>query len=138
MIIGLDTSILVRVLTGEPRDLALVALSYIQGRQKAGDRLLVSDWVFAEAYYALQYHYGASKKETLDALSDFLASSGVEGAGEVATVLTTPSLESAKPGLIDRVIHRHYLSLGAEEVATFEKAAAKLPHVRVLVAGSTA
>ena len=133
MIVGLDTSVLVRVLTGEHRDLALVALDYIQEHQRAGDRVLVSDWVVAEAYYALQHHYGASKKDTLDALGDFLTSPGVEGTGEVAAVLATPGLESAKPGFIDRVIHRNYLRLGAEEVATFERAAAKLPHVRVLV-----
>jgi predicted nucleic acid-binding protein len=132
VIVGLDTSVLVRVLTGEPRDLALVALDYLVECEKAGDRVLVSDWVIAEAYYALQHHYGASKRETLDALGDFLASPGVEGTGEVAEVLATPNLESAKPGFIDRVIHRNYLRLGAEEVATFERAAAKLPHIRVL------
>ena len=132
MIVGLDTSVLVRVLTGEPNDLALVALSYLLERKQAGDRVLVSDWVLAEAYYALQYHYGASKRDTLDALGDFLASPGIEGTGEVAAVLATPDLESAKPGFIDRVIHRNYLRSGAEEVATFERAAAKLPNVRVL------
>ncbi|MBW8878111.1 MAG: hypothetical protein JF614_24370 [Acidobacteria bacterium] len=132
MIIGLDTSVVVRVLTGEPGDLALVALDYLQKRLKAGNRVFVSDWVIAEAYYALQHHYGASKKDTLDALRDFLASPGIEGTGEVAAVLTTPDLESAKPGFIDRVIHRNYLRSGAEEVVTFEKAAAKLPQVRVL------
>jgi predicted nucleic-acid-binding protein len=132
VIVGLDTSVLVRVLTGEPRDLALVALDFLLEREKAGDRVLVSDWVLAEAYYALQHHYGASKRDTLDALGDFLASPGIEGTGEVAAVLATPDLESAKPGFIDRVIHRDYLRSGADEVATFEKAAAKLPHVRVL------
>lgn len=132
MTVGLDTSVLVRVLTGEPRDLALVALSYLLEREQAGDRVLVSDWVLAEAYYALQYHYGASKRDTLDALGDFLASPGIEGTGEVAAVLAIPDLESAKPGFIDRVIHRNYLRSGAEEVATFERAAAKLPNVRVL------
>ena len=132
MTVGLDTSVLVRVLTGAPRDLALVALSYLLEREQAGDRVLVSDWVLAEAYYALQYHYGASKRDTLDALGDFLASPGIEGTGEVAAVLATPDLESAKPGFIDRVIHRNYLRSGAEEVATFERAAAKLPNVRVL------
>jgi len=132
VIIGLDTSVVVRVLTGEPGDLALVALDYLQKRLKAGNRVFVSDWVIAEAYYALQHHYGASKKDTLDALRDFLASPGIEGTGEVAAVLTTPDLESAKPGFIDRVIHRNYLRSGAEEVVTFEKAAAKLPQVRVL------
>ena len=77
MIIGLDTSVVVRVLTGEPRDLALVALDYLQRRLKAGDRVLVSDWVIAETYYALPHHYGASKKDTLNALRDFLASVGL-------------------------------------------------------------
>jgi len=132
VIVGLDTSVVVRVLSGEPRDLALVALDFLLEREKAGDRVLVSDWVIAEAYYALQHHYGASKRDTLDALGDFLASPGVEGTGEVAAVLATPDLESAKPGFIDRVIHRNYLRSGADEVATFEEAAAKLPHVRVL------
>lgn len=132
MTVGLDTSVLVRVLTGEPRDLALVALSYLLEREQAGDRVLVSDWVVAEAYYALQHHYGASKRDTLEALGDFLASPGIEGTGEVAAVLATPDLESAKPGFIDRVIHRNYLRSGAEEVATFERAAAKLSNVRVL------
>ena len=132
MIVGIDTSVLVRVLTGEPRDLALVALDYLQEREKAGDQVLVSDWVLAEAYYALQHHYGASKKDTLDALRAFLASPGIEGIGEVQAVLATPNLESAKPGFIDRVIHLNYLRSGAEEVATFERAAAKLPKVTVL------
>jgi predicted nucleic-acid-binding protein len=132
VIVGLDTSVLVRVLTGEPRDLALIALDYLQEREKAGDRVLVSDWVLAEAYYALQHHYGASKKDILDAMKSFLASPGIEGTGEVVAVLATPGLESAKPGFIDRVIHRNYLHLGAEEVVTFETAAAKLAHVRVL------
>lgn len=132
MIVGLDTSVLVRLLTGKPQGLALVALDYLLEREEAGDRVLVSDWVVAETYYALQHHYGASKKETLAALADFLASRGVENTGEVAAVLATPNLESAKPGFIDRVIHRNYLRSGAEEVATFESDAAKLPHVRVL------
>ena len=132
MTVGLDTSILLRVLTGEPRDLALIALDFLLEREKSGDRVLVSDWVLAEAYYALQHHYGASKRDTLDALAAFLASPGVEGTGDVAAVLAIPNLESVKPGFIDRVIHRNYLRSGADEVATFEKAAAKLPHVRVL------
>ncbi len=134
MTVGLDTSVVVRLLTGEPEELAEVALRYLMSCQRARDRVLVSDWVMAEAYYALQHHYQASKRETLDALRSFLATPGVEGTGEVAGVITTPGLETAKPGFIDRVIHANYLHSGAEEMATFEKAAAKLPAVRVLTA----
>ena len=132
MIVGLDTSVVVRLLAGEPEELALVALRYLEDRKRDGDRVLVSDWVLAETYYALQHHYRATKKETLDALRSFLATSGVSAQGEVAAVLATPRLESTKPGFIDRVIHKTYLRMGVDEVATFEKRAAKLPGVRVL------
>ena len=131
---GLDTSVVVRLLTGEPEELSLVALRYLQDQLRAGERVLVSDWVVAEAYYALQHHYQVSKKETLDALRSFLATPGVEGTGEVPEVIATPGLESAKPGFIDRVIHANYLRSGVEELVTFEKAAAKLPSVRILTA----
>ncbi len=132
MTVGLDTSVLVRLLSGQPADLAMIALRYVLQQKKVGNRVLVSDLVLAEAYYALQHHYGATKKETLAALRDLLASPGISGTGEVAEVLETPSLESAKPGFLDRVIHRHYLRSGAEEVATFELASARLPGVNVL------
>jgi len=94
--------------------------------------VLVSDWVLAETYYALQHHYGASKKDTLEALRQFLDTPGVEGTGEVAHVLAIAGLESAKPGFIDRVIYRNYLSSGADKVATFEKALSKLSNTLVL------
>lgn len=132
MIVGLDTSVIVRVLTGEPEDLALHAVRYLEERRRVDDRVLVCDWVLAEAYYALQHHYGVPKRDTLDALRSFLDSPGIEGTGEVSEVLETPRLESANPGFIDRVIHRHYERVGADELVTFEKAAAKLAGVRVL------
>lgn len=132
MIIGLDTSVLVRLLAGDPRDLAVEALRFLVERREAGDRLTVSELVLAETYYALQHHYGASKRNALAALREFLATSGIDGGGDVAEVLATPGLASAKPGFIDRLIHGSYLRSGAERVATFERAAAKLPAVLVL------
>lgn len=134
MTAGLDTSVVVRLLTGEPDGLARVALRYLQAQLRAGERVLISDWVVAEVYYALQHHYEASKKETLDALRSFLETPGIEGTGEVTDVIAIPGLESAKPGFIDRVIHANYLRSGVEEVVTFEKSAVKLPAVRVLSA----
>ena len=132
MKVGLETSVLMRLLSGDPEDLALVALRYLWEREQAGDRILVSDWVLAETYYALQQHYGLSKKESLDALRDFLATPNVESTGVAAEILTISNLESAKPGFIDRLIYRNYLSSGAAHMATFEKASAKLPHVQLL------
>lgn len=134
MKLGLDTSVVVRILSGEPEDLAVAAMRYLRERTREGDQFLVSDLVLAETYHAFQHHYGASKKETLAALRDFLASPGVEATGEVAAVLATPQLESAKPGFVDRLIHRNYLTSGAEHVVTFETAASKLEQVTVITA----
>ena len=135
MMVGLDTSIVVRLLTLDPPDLASRAMNYLQERQTAGDSVYVSDWVLAETYYALQHHYGVPKKEALGALRQFTASPGVRTSETATTVLALAGLESARPGFIDRLIHRQYLQEGVSEVATFERSARKLPHVRVLDAG---
>lgn len=132
MIVGLDTSVVVRLLTLDPPDIASQAMAYLRERQAAGDTVCVSDWVLAETYYALQHHYGVPKKEALDALRQFTATPGVK-ASEIATrVLALAGLESAHPGFIDRLIHQQYLHEGVSEVATFERSARKLPHMRVL------
>lgn len=133
MIFGLGTSVVVRLLAGEPRDLAFAALRFVLERQEARDRLRISDLVLAEAYYALQHHYGAPKGETLAALRALVESPGFD-AGEAPDILATSGLESAKPGFVDRLIHGVYLRSGAERVVTFETATAKLPEVLVLSA----
>lgn len=132
MTAGLDTSVLVRLLCGLPENLAVLALRYLRERRRAQDRVIVSDWVVAETYYALRYHYHVSKRDALDALRGFLETSGVESTTAVTQVLATPRLESAKPGFVDRLIHHDYRRSGAEEMATFERAADKLPGVRLL------
>lgn len=134
MIVGLDTSVMVRLLAGDPRELAVEALRFLVERREAGDQLTVSELVLAETYYGLQHHYGASKQNTLVALREFLATAGIDGGADVADVLATRGLASAKPGFVDRLIHAGYLRFGAERIATFERAAAKLPGVVVLTA----
>lgn len=123
-----------RVLTGAPEAQAVTALRYLLDRRRAGDRILVSDMVVAEAYFALQHHYGVSKRDALEGFRELLTTSGIEATPEMTEVLATPDLESAKPGFIDRVIFRNYLRSGVEKMATFEKAGSKMPDVVVLSA----
>jgi predicted nucleic-acid-binding protein len=132
MIVGLDTSVVIRLLTLDPPDQASCAMDYLLERRAAGDAVHVSDWALAETYYALQYHYGVPKKAALDALRQFTASPGVTASETATMVLALPGLESARPGFIDRLIHGLYLKNGATEIATFEQSARKLPHTRVL------
>ena len=130
---GLDTSVVLRLLTGEPESQARCALAELEALARSGATTLVSDLVISEVYFALQYHYGVPKDEALALLARFLDESNVKSIGAAAKVLAVSNLATAKPGFVDRLIHAEYTN-SAEEVLTFEKAAARLPGVRVLTA----
>jgi len=131
MTVGLDTSVVLRLLLGQPADQAQRAAAFLDELARWGDKATVSDLVVAEAYFALQHHYGVPKKEALAALREMFADGEIESQGVAADVLAMDRLASAKPGLVDRLIQGGYLATGGSMV-TFEKAAGKLKSVRVL------
>ena len=133
MKVGLDTSVVLRLLTGEPERQAQRALGELEALAHRGAVPLVSDLVVSEVYFALQYHYGVPKAEALSLLAKFLNESGVKPLGAAATVLAVPNLATVNPGFVDRLIHAEYAH-AAREVLTFERAAGRLPGVRVLPA----
>ena len=102
---GLDTSVVVRVLTEDPPDQAAEAAQWITGCRARGEAPWVSDLVVAEAYFALQTHYGVSKREALAALRELLGSGDVTPTGRALGVLRALEDPAAsKPGFLDRVI----------------------------------
>jgi predicted nucleic-acid-binding protein len=132
MRVGLDTSVIVRLLTGDPEPQANAAWHTIAELRSDGDEATVSDLVVSEAYFALHYHYRVPKEEALSALRDLLTSGHVTAMGSAARVLALPGLATANPGFVDRLIHASYLET-ADQMLTFEKAARKLGKTRVLV-----
>ncbi len=128
---SLDTSVVMRLLTGLPEEQAERALHELTSRLDSGAQIFVGDLVISEAYFALQHHYGTPKSLALNLLAEFLNNSGVTPTGAAAEILATPRLASAKPGFLDRLIHAEAIRT-AEELLTFETAARRLPHVRVL------
>jgi predicted nucleic acid-binding protein len=131
MKVGLDTSVILRLLLGQPTDQAQRAVAFLEETARRGDQAVVSDLVVAESYFALQYHYGVPKKEALLALRRMLGDGEIEPQGVASAVLATEGLASAKPGFVDRLIQGAYVSTGGS-MATFEKASGKLKSVRVL------
>ena len=131
MTAGLDTSVVLRLLVGKPEAQMRAAVALLDERQKGGDPVVVGDLVLAEAYFALQFHYGISKADALAALGQMLSSGEIGAAGQAGQILALPGLAKAKPGFVDRLIHAAYADAGAE-MATFEKASGKLANVRVL------
>jgi len=128
---GLDTTVVLRLLLGRPADQAARAVAYLDELSRGGHHAVVSDLVVAEAYFALQHHYGVSKQDALLGLRRLFADGEIEPLGAAAEVLATDALASAKPGFVDRLIHGAYAD-AADEMVTFEKAASKLKSVQVL------
>lgn len=129
MRVGLDTSVVLRLLIGEPRDQAETAADFLDSARRAGDQIVVDDLVVAEAYFALQHHYGVSKALALSSLARMFQAGEIVSSGRAASVLSGSF--GSKPGFMDRMIHALYTQNDGEMV-TFEKSAGKLAGVRLL------
>jgi predicted nucleic acid-binding protein len=129
--VGLDTSVVLRLIVGQPEDQTRVAISFLDEIRRAGQQAVVNDLVIAEAYFAAQYHYGVPKVAALAALHRMFQAGEIIATGPAARILSMAGLASAKPGFVDRLIHASYTDSG-ETMATFEKSAGKLERVRVL------
>lgn len=125
---GIDTSILVRLLTGEPREDFLDCVAgLIALVEHEGSEILASNQVIGEAYVAVQHHYRVSKPEARAGLLDVLRSglvSPLNGHAVFAALEATGS-----PGLLDRLIADDYARAGLE-VLTLDRRMATLADVR--------
>jgi predicted nucleic acid-binding protein len=131
--VGLDTSVVLRLLVGAPSDQAQSALRFVKDQLTAGSRIVASDLVVSEAYFALHAHYGVPKSKAISALLEMLASGLVEPADGpgILTVLAATARAPSKPGFVDRLIHAQYRRSSAG-MATFERAAGRLSGTTVL------
>ena len=122
MALGLDTSVVVRLLTGVPEAHASAARRRLEAAAEAGETVLVSDVVIAEAYHALQYHYGVPKTAARSLLRRLVESRAVqlEPPASLAALSATRGA-----GLVDRLIHLRYRSAGAATL-TFERRQGRL------------
>lgn len=131
MRVGLDTSVVLRLLTGQPPAQTAKAVALLDELGRGGHRPVVSDLVVAEAYFALQHHYGVRKADALDALREMFDAGEIEATGAAPAILSTPGLSTAKPGFVDRLIHAGYATAGGR-MATFERASSRLGPVIVV------
>jgi len=116
--LGLDTSVVLRLLTGQPAELAEIAQRRLEQAHADGDTVVISDLVLAECYYALVHHYQFAKEDARSKLHH-MANSG--------TVVIDPSEARAAlnkahgAGLVDRLILHRYRA-GQASTLTFDKA----------------
>lgn len=127
---GIDTSILVRLATGDPEDgfeHCVRKLTVLIERDDA--EVFASNQVIGEAYIALQHHYGVSKSDARAALASVLRSGLVAPLNGVSVFAALEA--STGCGLLDRLIADDY---GRAELTTLtlDRKMAALPHVRRL------
>lgn len=128
---ALDTSFVLRLLTGAPSkqfSLARQKVDEVLDQRKA---LIVSDLVIAETYFALQYHFEVPKKEALEQIRAFLLSGLVEPLSGSVCFDVIQNVDSYKAGFVDQLICGQFLS-SCEEILSFDQALAVLPKVTIL------
>lgn len=109
---GLDTSVILRVITGEPPALAEKVDAHIAEAVANGDEFEVSELPASEAYYSLQHFYGRTKEEAIMGLRSLAAEEGIFFSPAARAALDTPDAWKASPGFVDRMIIAEYASKG--------------------------
>ena len=126
---GIDTSVLVRLLTGLPPDAYSRCVERLRALVGGGAEIFASNQVIGETFVAVQHHYGVSAADTRSELSKALRS-GLVAPLNGQAVFT--ALEAAGgPGLFDRLIIDEYARAGLE-VLTLDRKMAALPAARRL------
>ena len=126
---GIDTSILVRLLTGDPSADFEYCVSTMSALVEEGGEIFASNQVIGEACVAVQHHYGVSKVDARMSLVDVLRSGLVAPLNGRSVIATLEA--SGGPGVFDRLIADGYSRAGLE-VLTLDRKMAGLAVARRL------
>ena len=130
---GIDTSMLVRLCTGEPtQDFDRVVAALTHKVESGHVPLFASHMVIGEAYMALQHHYAVSKPEAKAALRSVLTSGLVAPSGGDAVLQALVSQRGC--GLLDRLIALQYAAEDMSTLTLDRKMAALANVTRLVVA----
>ena len=127
---GIDTSVLVRLLTGEPETDYALCVSKLRALIEDEDaELFASNQVIGEAYIAVQHHYGVSKDEARDGLLNVLRSGLVAPLNGGSALAAIDARQGA--GLLDRLITDDYARVGLS-VLTLDRKMSTMPSAQRL------
>jgi len=122
--IGLDTSVVLRLLIGEPRAQAEAARRRIERALAASETVVVTDLVVAEVFHALRHHYDVPQTVALGRLQAFF-NAGIVQVDPVGAAEALGHEGRGRAGVVDRLIVARHRSLGAT-TATFDRRQARL------------
>lgn len=122
---GIDTSVLIRLLVGEPKGLAAKAQERLMEAHRLRQSVIVNDVVIAETYYALKYHYEIDTLQVRQAMLAMLTSGLIHAEPGSAVLSVLQSKAAGKAGFVDRLIQARYAADGLTTL-TLDKAQAKI------------
>ena len=127
---GIDTTVLVRLLTGDPEDeyVRIVERLSVLVRNE-GAEIVASNQVIGEAYLAVRHHYGVDRADARAGLRNVLRSGLVAPLNGFRALVAIEA--STPPGLLDRLIADDY-TRSRSVVLTLDGDVAGLPGVVLL------
>jgi predicted nucleic acid-binding protein len=124
---ALDTSVVLRLLTGEPAPLAEVARAHLA---RCTSPVAVDALVVGESYFALRHHYGVPHRDAVEALVALVQSERLTCPAGVREALAE-ARDGNHPGVMDRLILA--AARGAERtLLTFDRRLARHEGARLL------
>lgn len=128
---GIDTSVFVRLLSGDPEVEYEKTVERFEMRLEAEPQaeFFVSNQVIGEAYIALQHHYGITKVAAKAAMLSVLTSGLCAPLNGAAVITALQSNQGC--GLLDRLIADDYASRGMK-VLTHDRKMGRLPSAEKL------
>jgi predicted nucleic-acid-binding protein len=124
--IGLDTNILVRLITADDPEQAEQAVQFLQDRCSSETPGFVNCVAIVELVWVLQAVYRYGREHIVLAIESLLANNSldVEAREQVAAAVRT--YQSTNCDLVDALIGEINRARGCEATATFDRKAAKL------------
>ena len=123
---GIDTSVLVRLVTAEPEPHFQHCVSELRTLIEQDAEIFASNQVIGEAYIVLQHHYGISPADARSSLEDVLTSGMVAPLNGQSVIAALRA--SSGPGLFDRLIADGYSHAGLQTL-TLDRQMARLSGV---------
>ena len=131
MSIGLDTSVVLRLLTGAPAKQAETARALLAASR---DSVCISDLVVGESYFVLRHHYAVLHTDATQALAALLDDPRVQCTGVSRRVLrdvVARGASRAVPGVMDQLILADYRA-NLCTLVTFDRDLAKSDGAQLL------
>jgi predicted nucleic-acid-binding protein len=120
--LGLDTSVVLRLLTGQPQRQAAAARIRLEQAVAQGEEIFVTDLVLGEIYFALHHHYRVPEDQARKTVLSMLRSNVVSAVPPEAIKAFEPA---AGAGVMDRLIHERHRALSLVTL-TFDRQMSKL------------